>query len=176
MSPRRRLPSPRFYVWSFIALLIAIRAIASSSSPEQRSFADAPLREGSCQVVDVLAGDTLLVRQEHLPEAVTVRLLSTQAAGIATDGQAIAEEATRFTREFVGAGDVQLRLDNHRLDRHGRYLVYVEVAGEQLNGALLAAGLARFVHFPGNSQAMDRRMSEAQRSAQNNQIGLWATR
>lgn len=174
MSPRRRLPSTRFYVWSFIVLLVAVRVIAATNWRERRTFEDAPLREASCEVVRVVSGNKLIVRQSHLPEPVTVRLLSTQAANEEQDGPSLAQQAMAFTRDFVTRGTVRLRLDQHRLDRQGNYLAYVEVADEQLNEALLDAGLARFIHFPGNSQAMDRRLGDAERAAKSAKLGIWS--
>ena len=48
-------------------------------------------------------------------------------------------EATQFTREFVGDGnsDVRLQFDRERTDRFGRYLAYVWVGDRMLNEELL---------------------------------------
>lgn len=170
--PRRRLWSARTWVWLGIVTLVALRTFTAAPADGQRDFTVTPLQAGRCEVKRVLSGDTLVVTQPHLSDAVTLRLLSTQAIS-AEENPALAAEAKRFAEAFVARGEVTLRLDNHRLDSAGRYLAYVECGGEQLNEGLLAAGLARFYYFPGNSPSFDRRLQDAQASAQAAKLGIW---
>lgn len=172
MPPRRRLWSPRTWVWLGIATLIALRVLTFSRAEGQRIFTVSPVSEGPCPVVRVVSGDTLVVRQDPQPGEVVVRLLSTQVVPI-EENAALAAAARQFAERFVARGVVTLRLDNHRLDTRGRYLAYVECQGEQLNEALLAAGLARYVYFPGNSASLDRRLQDAETAAQNVKAGVW---
>ena len=169
--PRRRLLSARTWVWLGLFTLIALRVLTLSRAQGQRNFSVAPLREGPCQVVRVISGDTLVIRQDPLPDEVVVRLLSTQAI---TDQEnpSLAAQARRFTSSFLASGDVSLRMDNHRLDERGQYLAYVECGSQQLNEALVAAGLARFTYLAGNSASMDRRLKDAQESARLAKLGM----
>lgn len=162
----RRLPSPRFYAWAFVLTLFGVRMIGAGQGSATPRQLDTPPMAGACDVVAVLTGDTFLVRQPHLPQPVRVRLLSTQA-------DSTNAAATDFARDFIASGNVRLRMDNHRLTQRGEYLAYVEVHGETLNEALLAAGGAKFVQFPGNSGSMDRRMREAQETAKRREVGIW---
>jgi endonuclease YncB( thermonuclease family) len=139
----------------------------------QRDFTIAPVREGPCRVLRVLEGNTLLVVPDGQTREVTIKLLSAQAPQVDADGLALVVAARRFTAEFVARGPVDLRLDNHRLDAQGNYLAYVECGGAQLNEALVAAGLARFYFFPGNSASTDRRLQDAEEAAQAARLGIW---
>lgn len=171
-GPRRRLLSPRSWVWLGIGTLVLLRVLTLSRAEGQRSFTVEPLVAGPCRVVRVVSGDTLVVVQPPRPDEVVVRLLSTQAVASGEDA-ALSEAAIRFTEDFAAAKEVSLRLDNHRLDARGRYLAYVEVEGQVLNEQLIAAGLARYVDFPGNSASVERRLRDAEASAKANRLGCW---
>jgi endonuclease YncB( thermonuclease family) len=169
---RLRLPPNRWWFWIGVAVLVLLRVITYSPARGQRDFAVEPIREGPCQVVRVISGDTVVVLQDETRGEITIKLLSTQAPQ-EKDGKALIEEAKQFAETFLKRGEVQLQLDNHRLDARGRYLAYVECGPAQLNEALLSAGLARFYYFPGNSASMDRRLKEAEEAAQTAKLGLW---
>lgn len=171
--PRRRLWSARSWVWLCIAVLVALRVMTLSRAAGERDFSVSPLHEGACEVRRVLNGDTLLVFQGAEQGEVMLRLLSTQSIPAEEDA-ALAAQAKAFTERLVARGDVTLRLDNHRLDAHGRYLAYVDCAGESLNEHLIAAGLARFYYFPGNSPSTDRRLKDAEAAAQVAKVGIWS--
>ena len=170
--PRRRLLSARTWVWLAIVTLVALRVLTLSRAQGQRDFTVAPLQEGACEVRRVISGDTLMIVQDSQPGEIVVRLLSTQAPSADTHA-ALATEAKQFAERFVARGEVSLRLDNHRLDARGRYLAYVECAGQQLNESLIAAGLGRFYYFPGNSPSIDRRLKDAEAAAQAAKLGIW---
>ncbi len=168
--PRRRLPSNRFWFWTGVAILVVLRLLTLSPPAGQRNFSVVPLHEGPCRVVRVLSGNQLVVVQDEAQGEVIVHLLSTQTPPA---DHPLFEQAKRFTAAFLEGDSVHLQLDNHRLDSAGRYLAYVECDGEQLNEALLSAGLARFYEFPGNSASIDRRLKEAEAFAQVERLGMW---
>lgn len=164
--PHRRLPPTSFWCWSLVALLAVMNfAIPPWQAP--RGFADAPLRAGPGVVVEILPDHTLLVRQPHLPRPVAVRLLNVEIDP-AQNGDAAA-----LVTDVVVNAQATISLDNHRLDRDGNYLAYVTAEGQQLNEALLRAGLARFVYVPGNSESMQRRLKNAEEAAKQGRRGLW---
>lgn len=172
---RRRFPAPRTFVWAFVAMLLTLRLVTGAATTSRRTFTDVPLQPGPCEVVQVVTADILVVRQPTLPEPVTIQLLGVAAANQQRDGENAMARARQFTQDFLAAGSPQLVFDNHRLNPAGQYLVYVEVAGQQLSEALLAAGHARFVPQPGNAATMNRRLADAQREAQRQQLGLWSS-
>ncbi len=179
--PRRRIPSWRFWTWACLAYVAILRTVAASpdTAPAhngERRFDVPSLPPGPCEVVEVISGDTFVVRPATSHVSFVVRLLSTQAASVEQDGPELAAAATQSARDFLTHGDVRLRLDNHRLDSHGRYLAYLEARGEMLNLALIEAGLARFYFFPGNSASTDRQLSNAQDAARIARRGIWRTR
>lgn len=132
----------------------------------------APLDEGHYQVRRVVDGDTLLMR-----DGKRVRLVGVDTPETVKENTPVepwGPEATRFTREFVAAGEVRLQFDRERTDRFGRYLAYVWVGERMLNEELLRAGLARWErHFDYNS-SMKSRFRRAQQDAQQARRGLWS--
>ena len=171
--PRRRLPSNRFWFWTGVAILAALRLLTMSDGGRYRDFSVPALHDGPCRVVRVLHGDTLVIVQSPSSNEVTVRLLGVQAPNPAVDGVKFAEMARTFTAAYLEEGEVRLVLDNHRLDHDGCYLAYVECGGEQLNCDLLAAGWARYCKVPGNSASLDRQLREAASFAQVERLGMW---
>lgn len=137
-------------------------------------------REGPCEVVRVIDGDTFVVRQpatEARPEFVgTVRMLGANTPETVKPGappEPLGLEATKFTTAAVAAGNVRLQLDKRRVDRYGRFLAYVYVGDEHLAEQLIAAGLARVHTYPGDSMTVNRQLLRAQDEARNAQRGIW---
>ncbi|MES1213392.1 MAG: thermonuclease family protein [Singulisphaera sp.] len=131
-----------------------------------------PMPEGHYRVLRVVDGDTLLM-QDHK----RLRLMGVDTPETVkedTPVQPWGPEATEFTREFVGPGEVRLQFDRERTDRFGRYLAYVWVGDRMLNEELLRAGLARWEPGYHYSQSMKTRFRKAQREAQQGQRGIWS--
>jgi micrococcal nuclease len=135
-------------------------------------------------VVRIVDGDTIIVRRsgrgpkfsDESPQA-RVRLLGIDAPETVQPNHPIepwGPEASEFAREFLSAGEVELRLDRRRKDRYNRFLAYVYVKGRVLNEELVQAGLARAVHYPGDSPTMARRLRSAEAAAQNEKRGIWS--
>jgi endonuclease YncB( thermonuclease family) len=171
--PRRRGYGWRFWAWACIGYLVLLRSVTASPERIGRQLDVPGISPGPCEVIEVLTGDTFVVRPQGLDSPVVVRLLSTQAATVEQDGEQHFTAAKEFARDFLAGGEVILRLDNHRLDSRGRYLAYLEVDGKLLNHAMLEAGLARFFFFPGNSGSTDLRLKRAQEEAQLARRGIW---
>ncbi|WP_202921249.1 thermonuclease family protein [Anatilimnocola aggregata] len=137
-------------------------------------------RSGACEVLVVIDGDTLLVKQaasERAPEFIgIVRLLGintpeTVKRGVAP--QPYGAEATAFTKSAVAASAVSLQLDKRRVDRYGRFLAYVYTGQSLLNEDLVTAGLARVHTYPGDSMTINRQLLRAQDEAKRERRGMW---
>ncbi len=154
-----------------LAMLIAV--LAKFWGAWDGAAGPSPLAEGTHRVVRVIDGDTII-----LAPHTTVRLIGVDTPETVKPEHPVepwGPEATQFTRQFVSGGSVQLTFDRERVDRFGRYLAYVWVDGELLNEALVRAGLARFeAHFH-YSEAMKRRFRQAQREAQQANLGIWSS-
>jgi micrococcal nuclease len=83
-------------------------------------------------------------------------------------------EATEFARDFLDDGPMELRLDRRRKDQYARFLAYVYVEGQMLNEALVRAGLARAVHYSGDSRQIADLLREAEGEARRERRGIWS--
>ncbi len=142
-----------------VAVIAALQSWRGCSLEERQPE---PVPEGHYHVRRVVDGDTLLM-QDHK----RLRLMGVDTPETVkedTPVQPWGPEATQFTREFVGDGnsDVRLQFDRERTDRFGRYLAYVWVGDRMLNEELLRAGLARWEPGYHYSQSMKNRFRRAQ--------------
>lgn len=194
----RRWPPASSFALALIVLAILLRAGWNSlqfggATDERRdsvSAEQAALVAGPCEVVRVVDGDTLIVRQPAATankggepggsgEAAQfrVRLLGVDTPETVKEGtpvEAWGPEATEFTRAFVRRGAARVELDKRRVDRFGRSLAYVYVGDEILNVELVRAGLARVSHYPGDSLAMLRLLRQAETEARQAEHGMWS--
>lgn len=139
-------------------------------------------RVGPCEVLAIIDGDTLLVRQSaanaQAKEFVgKVRLLGVNAPETVKRDvapQPWGREAREFLRNKVAAGDVRLELDKRRIDAYGRCLAYVYAGHEHMSEALVAAGFARVHTYPGDSMTINRQLLRAQDEAQRRGLGMWS--
>ncbi len=133
------------------------------------------------RVARVIDGDTFDIEMYdplHDRRVTRIRLWGIdcpETASIDHPDEPLAEDAAAFVRELIRNRDVILYLEPHRTrGTFGRLLAHVDIPGQgSLNLALLEAGLAT---------AEDRwphkhlqRYAKAQRSAQQDKIGLWAS-
>jgi micrococcal nuclease len=142
------------------------------------------LQEGRCDVVRVVDGDTLIVRQTvdgdqvQGPVEGRLRLLGIDCPESVKPDHPVERwgpEASAFTRDFLKQGPVRLRLDKRRQDRFGRFLAYVYVNERMLNEELVRSGLARVSTFPGDSASLGNQLRAAEREAQQAERGIWST-
>jgi micrococcal nuclease len=166
-----------------IALLVLLRLLSDRGRDESEPDRELPLAEGAYQVVRVVDGDTLLVRRQDAdPQAARerrLRLLGIDCPESVKPDQPIepwGPEASQFTQRFVAGRDVHLQFDKRRIDRYGRYLGYVFVEEKMLNEELVRAGLARVSIYPGDSEAMARRLRAAAQDARENGRGIWSAK
>lgn len=139
-------------------------------------------------VVEVLDGDTLLVRVEGRIEK--VRLIGIDAPEAVVDDKALIDAehshqdvqsivklgrlASQYTRSIVTPGTIlHITFDRQRTDRYGRLLGYVFLPdNSMLNERIVADGYAAMRTFHPNTKFEDR-FDRAYRAAQAQQKGLW---
>ncbi|HZL88734.1 MAG TPA: thermonuclease family protein [Pirellulaceae bacterium] len=195
MRPRfRRRPSAGLVLLVLLAAAVAARLgwdawqrgfVFSGQSPTVRADGkNASFLAGPCTVVQVVSGDTLVVRQvqssrssapPHVVEG-PVRLLGVQIgqpAAPSVHGEPSAVGARTFIEEFVGRGGVALQLDKRRLDADGRLLAYVLVEGQMLNVELVRQGFALRESKPGDSETISRQLRQAEDEARLAGRGIW---
>ena len=145
-----------------------------------------PLSEGLHEVVRVVDGDTLKVRDpdaNHLAvrseRGVRLRLLGIDCPESVKPNHPVepwGPEAAEFATQFIADRSVRLQFDRRRVDFYGRYLAYVFVDEQMLNEELVREGLARVSTFPGDSLTMTRRLRAAEDEARQNVRGIWSVR
>ncbi len=84
-------------------------------------------------------------------------------------------EAVDWLGERARGRDVVLRFDRERVDDDERILAYVDVESENLNLAVVAAGLARVDRRAAFSASVKRAMQKAEAAAESAGLGLWAS-
>src|SRR5688572_286128 len=116
----RRWPRLRLFLIAFAILGIAIylRAAKRDTQPQLAAFSDAAVaRSGPCEVLAVIDGDTLLIKQPASGPAKAfvgkVRLLGINTPETVHEDvppQPFGPEATQFLKTRVAAGQVRLEL------------------------------------------------------------------
>ena len=173
------------YGLAILLLLLAARFVYSLLTPNYRADADPPLHEGLCEIVKVLDGVTLLIRQQPLPDArsktgrtIKVRLLSVTIPDDRSDepGNSAGNQsaALAFTTDFLSSAEPRIELDRRIVDLDGAGLVYVFVDDISLNESLIRAGLARVDIYPGDSRRLENRLRKAEEAARVEKLGIWS--
>jgi micrococcal nuclease len=137
---------------------------------EQRRAAAAPYR-----VVDVLDGDTIVVRRAGADQE-TVRLLGVDTPETHHPTEPVecyGPEASAFTSRRLFGEVVRLEHDVEERDRYDRRLAYVYLRGERFNDVLLRRGYARLLVIDPN-RAHARTMLDAELDAEQHGRGLWS--
>jgi micrococcal nuclease len=145
-----------------------------------------PLEEGDYDVLRIVDGDTLLVRERdetaskrRREEGLRLRLLGIDCPESVKPDHPVepwGPEATAFTHRFVSSRVVRLQFDKRQIDQYGRCLAYVYVDDRMLNEELVRAGLARVSTYPGDSATMARRFRAAEREAREQARGMWSAK
>jgi endonuclease YncB( thermonuclease family) len=116
------------------------------------------------RVVGVIDGDTIdVLDADNQTKRIRFNGIDTPEAG-----QPFGNNAKQFVSDRVFGRDVELI--EHELDRYGRTIADVIIDGENLNRALVAAGLAW--HYKRYSD--DEALAQAERDAQAASLGLWS--
>lgn len=115
------------------------------------------------KVIGVKDGDTIEVFYNG--QGQTIRLLDIDCP---EKKQASGQKAKQFTSDFCFGKNV--RVESNGTDRYGRVLGTVYVDGQNLNKALVKAGLAW--HFKRYSK--DQEYAELENEARSKKVGLWS--
>ena len=125
------------------------------------------------RVVDVLDGDTIVVRRG--PTDDTIRLLGVDTPEThhpTKPVQCYGPEASDFTTAQLLGRTVRLEDDVQTHDIYGRHLAYVYLHGERFEDVLLRRGYARLLVIEPN-HAHARRMLFEELDAKHRHAGLW---
>ena len=136
---------------------------------DQRRAADVHYR-----VVDVLDGDTIVVRRAAAGEE-TVRLLGVDTPEThhpTKPVECFGPEASAYTTSRLLGEAVRLEDDVERRDLYDRRLAYVYVDGARFNDELLRRGYARLLVIDPN-RAHARAMLDEELDAEQHRRGLW---
>jgi micrococcal nuclease len=157
-------------VWLILSVLVwvAVRVTQDSREPTPPEA----LPEAIYGVERVADGDTLV-----LANGARVRLIGVDTPEVGyreRPPEPWADEAARFTERFVADGQVRLRFDLERRDKHDRFLAYVYVGAQMLNEELLRAGLARARTEFRYTDAMKRAFRRAEAEAKEARRGIWS--
>lgn len=164
---------------SFVAGVVIGRCSSEQHANESASTVashEVRLDEIRAEVVEVIDGDTLLVRlgTKETPTD-KVRLL-----GIDTPerGQPSYRESTEHLRSLIGDRTVTLiadRTHEFRRDRYGRILALVRIDSEQINTAMVRAGWSAFSDKDGDHPWRSQ-MIAAEEEARAKKRGIWGVR
>jgi micrococcal nuclease len=127
------------------------------------------LAAGPCEVLHIVDGHTLVVRQETSRDTFSVRLLGVALPASNTDRQAAAEELARL----VPPGAALVELDKRRLADDGTWLAYLYAGQSLVNAEMLRTGFATHDVYPGDSLSIAQTLKAAQSEARSRGRGIW---
>ena len=142
--------------------LLALVLAAPAASGQVRDLVGVQFQ---AHVVSVVDGDTLDAIPAGETRAIRIRLEGVDAP---ERGEPFSDAARRLVRTLLF--DQRARLEGRDVDRYGRLVARVSLAGSDTSVALVAAGLA--CHY--TQYSTDSRLAEAERQAQRLGNGFWA--
>lgn len=157
---------------SRVVVVVTVLAAASVLGwwfGDQRRAADQTYR-----VVEVLDGDTIVVRRAGAPDE-TVRLLGVDTPEThhpTKPVQCFGPEAAAYAASRLFGRIVRLEDDVERRDYYDRRLAYVYLDGELFERELLRQGYARLLVIEPN-HAHAREMLDDELNARARRVGLW---
>lgn len=155
-----------------VFLAAAARAGATPSLPP--SLPSGLVSLGAARVVSVVDGDTVV-----LDDGRQVRLVGTQAPKLPLGRKnftawPLGEDSKAALDRLVRGQAVTLHGGGATMDRHGRVLAHlVRGDGLWIQGAMIAAGMARVYSFPDNRAAVTE-MLALETAARQARRGIWA--
>jgi len=136
-----------------------------------------PVSGAQATVAEIVDGDTVIL-DRPVAGAQQVRLVGLQTpklplGRVGFEAWPLADEAKKALAGLVLGKRVTLAFTGQPLDRHGRLLAHVETEdGTWVQGALLAAGMARVYSFADNRARVAEMLAE-ERAARAAHRGIW---
>ncbi len=151
-----------------IAVAVALAACTQADTP-------LTLESGAtAEVEDVVKGDEIAVESDG--KSARVRMLGVHAFAAVIDDPKIKELETKakdWLNDEVAGKSVRVVLGAVPQDSHGRYLGYVEIAGNDINRSLIEQGRAVvYTEYPFEREAA---YLTAEGTARRKKAGVWAT-
>jgi micrococcal nuclease len=156
------------------AVVVALAAVLLGSAAAGWWLGGHAARPTVVTVVDVLDGDTIVVRAAAGRDT-TVRLLGVDTPETRHPTRPVecfGPEASAYTRQRLLGRRVALTYDVERRDRYGRDLAFVSLDGARFNDELLRLGYARLLVIPPNGDHA-RAMLRETLAARAARRGLW---
>ena len=179
--PRRFRRWPSLTAFAVVAAVVILSGGAASrwfggprTSPEKAILlADNGrhlLREGDCEILRVVDGLTLDVKQPPKEGHIfRVRLIG---VGQFEDVD-LARQAQSTLERLASPGPATIELDKRRAAPDQSWLAYVYVDGRLLNAEIIRSGWCEYRVYPGDSFTQGREMAAAQREAREAGLGVW---
>jgi len=166
-------------IWVMRLRLFLVMSLLFCAPAPATVTADSPAESleslGTATVTGVIDGDTVV-----LDDGREVRLVGIMAPKLPLGRDWVAEQpfapdAKAVLEDMVLDRTVEMFSGGQALDRHGRVLAHLVVTGEGLwvQGALLAAGMARVYSFADN-RALVADMLALEEQARTQDLGLWS--
>lgn len=175
----RRWPSPILFAALAVVVILsggaASRWFGSSRTAPEKAILLADngrhlLREGDCEILRVVDGTTLDVKQPpKVGNSFRVRLIGVEAF----DGEDSSRQARSALEDLVSPGPATIALDKRRAAPDRSWLAYVYVDGRLLNADIIRSGWCEYRVYPGDAFTQGREMAAAQREARERGLGVW---
>ncbi len=173
----RRDPRAQLVTIVIVLALMLLSWWAEPYLPKNESATRSPgaLANGEYEVLRVVDGDTLLLKQDRL----RLRLQGVDTPETVKEHTAVEKwgpEATAYTERFIAdAGKrISITVDGEGVDQYGRHLAFVWHDGRLLNEELVYEGLASARLGYDYSQKMKARLRAAQDKARREKRGIWS--
>lgn len=166
-------------LWILVFVVLALLSGRIDFSSDEQPARETSSRLGSTgQVVRVIDGDTVRVRIGDATRTVRYIGVDTpETVKPAEPLQCFGKQASAFNSRLVAGRRVRLRYGPERLDRYGRLLAYVYVAGSghhSVNARIVAEGYGRVLAIAPNTAHL-RPYLRLERRARSRGLGLWAS-
>jgi endonuclease YncB( thermonuclease family) len=168
---------------AMVVVVVAVPAVkrgwlASPAATQHEALvspvgAEMLLAGGPCEIVRVIDGRTLVVRQPPAAnDAASAHFFQVRLLGLDDPGT-YAAEAQNALRQVAPPGPAFLELDKRRATTDGCWLAHLYVQQRLLAGQLLRAGWGRYEPYSGDSFDAARVLKEAQADARRGKLGIW---
>ena len=165
-------------LWVLVFVVLALVGGRIDLSGDEQQSPEGSSQLGSAgQVVRIVDGDTVRVRIGDVTR--TVRYIGVDTPETVKPNepvQCFGKQASAFNSRLVAGRRVRLQYGPERLDRYGRLLAYVYLAGSEsrsVNARIVAEGYGRVLAIAPNTAHL-RPYLRLEDRARSRRLGLWA--